>query len=139
MLTRNGRIENSMRVTGLALGLALACAVIGAASAQSGGGGSSGGGGGSAGASAGSGAASSGTATAPGTNAAGTAQSSGGSGPRGSTTVGRPGNPAGGANSGRIDGTVTSGPSMEGDDRIRAESSKNSEADRKIKSICKGC
>lgn len=114
--------SRSTRVTGLVLVVVLASASIGPASGQGGGGG-----------------ASSGTATAPGTNAAGTAQSGGGAGPRGSTTVGRPGNPAGGTNIGRIDGTVTPGPSLQGDDQIRSESSANSQADRKIKSICKGC
>lgn len=134
-MSRNRRnARRSMRVTGLVLVAVLASASIGPASGQSGGGGGSSGGGG-----AGSGGASSGTATAPGTNAAGTAQSGGGAGPRGSTTVGRPGNPAGGTNIGRIDGTVTPGPSLQGDDQIRSESSANSQADRKIKSICKGC
>ncbi|MGY3074189.1 hypothetical protein ACVWZZ_000560 [Bradyrhizobium sp. LM6.10] len=74
---------------------------------------------------------------ASGTNAAGTAQSSGG--PQGSTTVGRPGNLAGGTSSGRIDGTATPGPSMQGDAEIRSENSQGSTVDRKIKSICKGC
>ncbi len=77
--------------------------------------------------------------TAPGTNAAGTAQSGDGAAPRGSITVGRPGNPAGGTNIGRIDGTVTPGPSLQGDDQIRSESSRDSDVGRKIKSICKGC
>ena len=77
--------------------------------------------------------------TAPGTNGAGTAQSGGVSGPRGSTTVGRAGNPAGGTSNGRIDGTTTPGPSLEGDDQIRSESSQNSNVDRTINSICKGC
>ena len=111
-----------MRVPNLVLVVMLASVSIGPASGQGGGGGSGGG-----------------TSSAPGTNAAGTAQSGGGPGPRGSITVGRPGNPAGGTNIGRIDGTVTPGPSLPGDDQIRSESSQNSEADRKIKSICKGC
>ena len=74
-----------------------------------------------------------------GTDKMGAAQSSGGASPRGSTTVGRPGNLAGGTSSGRIDGTVTTGPSRQGDDQIRSESSQDSKADRKIKSICRGC
>lgn len=41
---------------------------------------------------------------------------------------------------GRIDGTVTPGPAMQGDDVIRRENSRDSsKADRKIDSICKGC
>jgi hypothetical protein len=80
----------------------------------------------------------------PGTNSAGTANSSGstsaaGGAPQGSTTVGTAGNPAGGAVGGRIDGTVTSGPPLQGDDAIRAENSQDSKVDKKIKSICKGC
>ena len=80
----------------------------------------------------------------PGTNSAGTANSSGatsttGRAPMGSTTVGTAGNPAGGAVGGRIDGTVTPGPAMPGDDTIRGESSQDSMVDKKIKSICKGC
>jgi hypothetical protein len=39
-------------------------------------------------------------------------------------------------NGGRIDGTVTPGPSMPGDAEIRAEDPK---VDAKIKNICKGC
>lgn len=116
--------RRAMRMTGLVLVAMLATAAAGPALGQVGGG--SGGGG-----------AGAGTSSAPGTNSAGTAQSSGG--PRGSTTVGRPGNPAGGTNIGRIDGTVTPGPSLQGDDQIRSETSNNSEADRKIKSICRGC
>jgi hypothetical protein len=57
----------------------------------------------------------------------------------GSTTVGTAGNPAGGAVGGRIDGTVTQGPVMQGDDAIRAEDAPDSKVDRKVKSICKGC
>lgn len=129
MLDRNKPSERrSMRMTGLVLAAMLTTASVGPALGQGGG----------AGGSAGGGAAGS-TSSAPGTNAAGTAQSSGGAGPRGSTTVGRPGNPAGGVNVGRIDGTVTPGPSLQGDDQIRYETSRNSEADRKIKSICRGC
>jgi hypothetical protein len=83
------------------------------------------------------------TANTPGTNSAGTANSagstSGGGAPIGSTTVGTSGNPAGGATGGRIDGTVTSGPAMQGDDAIRAEDAQDSKVDKKIKSICKGC
>ena len=80
----------------------------------------------------------------PGTNSAGTATSSGststaGGAPRGSTTVGTGGNPAGGAVGGRIDGTVTPGPAMQGDDAIREENAQDSKVDKKIKSICKGC
>ena len=40
------------------------------------------------------------------------------------------------ANGGRIDGTVTQGPAMQGDAEIRAE---DPVVDKKIKSICKGC
>lgn len=120
--------RRAMRMTGLVLVAMLATAAAEPALGQAGGGGAGGSGGAAAGA---------GTSAAPGTNSAGTAQSSGG--PRGSTTVGRPGNPAGGANIGRIDGTVTPGPSLQGDDQIRSETSRNSEADRKIKSICRGC
>jgi hypothetical protein len=81
---------------------------------------------------------------APGTNSAGTANSSGstsaaGGAPVGSTTVGTAANPAGGAVGGRIDGTVTPGPRMQGDDAIKAEDSQDSKVDKKIKSICKGC
>jgi hypothetical protein len=57
----------------------------------------------------------------------------------GSATVGTAGNPAGGAVGGRIDGTVTAGPRMQGDDTIKAESTQDSMVDKKIKSICKGC
>jgi hypothetical protein len=39
-------------------------------------------------------------------------------------------------NGGRIDGTVTPGPSMPGDAEIRSEDPK---VDAKIKNICKGC
>lgn len=131
MLDRNRCHE---RMTGLVLVSVLAAAGIGPASGQGGGGGSAGGG--AAGAAAGS---SGGTASAPGTNAAGTAQSGGSAAPRGSITVGRPGNPAGGVNIGRIDGTVTPGPSLDGDDQIRSETSRDSDVGRKIRSICKGC
>jgi hypothetical protein len=48
--------------------------------------------------------------------------------------VGRP--EVGGATGGRIDGTVTQGPPMQGDAAIRAE---DQVVDKKIKSICKGC
>jgi hypothetical protein len=80
----------------------------------------------------------------PGTNSAGTANSSGstpgeGGAPMGSTTVGTANNPARGATGGRIDGTVTQGPEMPGDNAIRNESSEDSKVDKKIKSICKGC
>lgn len=126
----NRRVERrSMSRTGLVLVAVLATASVGPALAQGGGGGE-GAGGAAAGGS---------TSSAPGTNSAGTAQSSGGAGPRGSTTVGRAGNPAGGTSIGRIDGTETPGPSLPGDDQIRSESSRDSEADRKIKSICRGC
>ncbi|RQH14662.1 hypothetical protein EHH60_05545 [Bradyrhizobium sp. RP6] len=126
-----------MSVPNLVLVVMLASVSIGPASGQGGGGASGGGAGGSTGAAAVGG--NGGPSSPPGTNAAGTAQSGGGSGPRGSITVGRPGNPAGGTNIGRIDGTVTPGPSLPGDAQIRSESSQDSEADRKIKSICKGC
>jgi hypothetical protein len=53
--------------------------------------------------------------------------------------VGTAGNPAGGAMGGRIDGTVTQGPAMQGDDAIREEDAQDSRVDKKIKSICKGC
>ncbi len=121
--------RHAMSRMGLVLVAALAVATAGPSWAQGGGGSGGGAGGGAAGS----------TSSAPGTNSAGTAQSSGGSGPRGSTTVGRPGNPAGGTNIGRIDGTVTPGPSLQGDDQIRSETSRESEADRKIKGICRGC
>jgi hypothetical protein len=81
--------------------------------------------------------------TTPGTNSSGTANSSGSTsstgGAMGSRTAGTAGNQAGGATGGRIDGTVTQGPAMKGDDTIRAEDSQDSKVDKKIKSICKGC
>jgi hypothetical protein len=134
MMLRQNRCDErrSMRMPGLVLVAALATASVGPASGQ----GSGAGAGGSAGGTAAGG---SSTSSPPGTNAAGTGQSGDEPFPRGSITVGRPGNPAGGTNIGRIDGTVTPGPSLPGDDQIRSESSKNSEADRRIKSICKGC
>jgi len=76
----------------------------------------------------------------PGTNTAGTANSSGGTAT--SRTVGSAGSVTGGnraAGNSRIDGTVTNGPAMPGDDVIRAEDSQDSGVDKKIKSICKGC
>jgi hypothetical protein len=75
---------------------------------------------------------------APGTNSLGTAQSTGSSVTNsggGGRTTGAATNQAG-ANGGRIDGTVQKGPPMEGDDEIRKA---NEQADKKIKSICKGC
>lgn len=132
MLERNSE-KRRLHMTGLVLAAALATAA-GPASGQSGGGGAGGSAGGGA-----SAAGSGGTSSSPGTNSAGTAQSSGGAAPRGSITVGRPGNPAGGANVGRIDGTTTPGPSLEGDERIRSETSRDSDVGRKIKSICRGC
>jgi hypothetical protein len=55
-------------------------------------------------------------------------------------TAGTAGNTAGGTTGGRIDGAVTPGPAMQGDDVIRKENSPDqSKADKKIKSICKGC
>jgi hypothetical protein len=75
--------------------------------------------------------------TAPGTNTLGTANSSGSpGGTTGLTTTGMANTRAGTGNGGRIDGTVTPGPSMPGDAEIRAEDPK---VDAKIKSICKGC
>jgi len=76
--------------------------------------------------------------TAPGTNTLGTANSSGSTGgTTGSSTIGMANNRAAGVGTGgRIDGTVTPGPSMPGDAEIRAEDPK---VDAKIKSICKGC
>jgi hypothetical protein len=79
----------------------------------------------------------------PGTNSAGTANSSGstsspGGAAIGSQTVGTSGNPAR-EKGDRIDGTVTQGPAMEGDNAIRMETSEDSKVDKKIKSICKGC
>jgi hypothetical protein len=65
--------------------------------------------------------------------------STAGGAPLGSTTVGTAGNLAGGATGGRLDGTVTQGPAMQGDDTIRAESSPDSGVDKKVKSICNGC
>ena len=61
------------------------------------------------------------------------------SAPSGSMTAGTAGNPAGGATGGRIDGTVTQGPAMKGDDVIKAEDAQDSKVDKKIKGICKGC
>jgi hypothetical protein len=79
--------------------------------------------------------------TAPGTNTLGTANSTGspgaaGGGASGSTTTGTASNRAQAGNGGRIDGTVTPGPSMPGDAEIRSEDPK---VDAKIKNICKGC
>ena len=94
-----------------------------------GGGGGGGGGGGSAGGGAASG-------------ASGAADSGAGAG-TGSAPAGRAGttgNRAGGAAGGRIDGTVTPGPAMQGDDVIRKENTPgHSKADKKIDSICRGC
>lgn len=54
----------------------------------------------------------------PGTNSSGTANSTGGAGNNGGAgTTGRAGNRAGGTANGRIDGTVTPGPSVPGDVR----------------------
>jgi hypothetical protein len=77
--------------------------------------------------------------TAPGTNALGTANSSGppsgtATGAGGSTTT--TSGVTTGQSGGRIDGTVTPGPRMEGDAQIHAE---DRAVDKKIKSICKGC
>ena len=76
--------------------------------------------------------------TTPGTNSLGTANPSGSpsaaSGASGSTTTGTASNRQ--DNGGRIDGTVTPGPSMPGDAEIRAEDPK---VNAKIRSICKGC
>jgi spermidine synthase len=88
-----------------------------------------------------SGAGNSAKAPTAGTNSLGTANSSGstgngGTGSGNSTTTGTAGNRAGGATGGRIDGTVTQGPQMQGDAAIRAE---DQVVDKKIKSICKGC
>jgi hypothetical protein len=85
------------------------------------------------------------SANTPGTNSLGTANSSGsgaaagGGAPMGSTTVGTAGNPAGGAVGGRIDGTVTQGPALKGDEAIRAEDAPDSKVDKMVKGICKGC
>jgi hypothetical protein len=50
------------------------------------------------------------------------------------------GQPRRGATGDRIDGPVTPGPAMQGDDVIRKENSPDQpKADKKIKSICKGC
>jgi hypothetical protein len=48
-----------------------------------------------------------------------------------------PGNPAGGATNGRIDGAVTQGPNMPGDDVIKEEDVQNSR--QEDQGICKGC
>jgi len=72
--------------------------------------------------------------TTPGTNSLGTAQSSGLPSGAGST-VGAAGNRAG-ASGGRLDGTSEKGPTMQGDAEINAE---NTQIDKKVKSICKGC
>jgi hypothetical protein len=79
---------------------------------------------------------------APGTNAVGTANASGAS-PSGGVvngghgTIGQAGAGAGGG--GKIDGTVTNGPPMAGDEAIREEDAVDSKVDKKIKGICKGC
>jgi hypothetical protein len=83
------------------------------------------------------------TPNAPGTNAAGTANASGSPGNGrtvngGHGAIGTVGN-AGTGGGGRIDGTTTSGPRMQGDDVIRQEDAVDSKVDKKIKSICKGC
>ncbi len=63
-----------------------------------------------------------------------------GTGSAPSGTAGPTGNRAGGAAAGRIDGTVTPGPAMQGDDVIRKENTPGqSKADKKIDSICRGC
>jgi hypothetical protein len=72
----------------------------------------------------------------PGTNTLGTANSSGSPGAAAGVTTGTANNGALAGNGGRIDGTVTPGPSMPGDAEIKAE---NPKVDAKIKSICKGC
>ena len=87
------------------------------------------------------------TPAAPGTNSAGTANPSG-SPANGSAngavangghgTIGTIGS-AGSGGGGRIDGTVTQGPALPGDDVIRQEDAVDSKVDKKIKSICKGC
>lgn len=69
---------------------------------------------------------------APGTNRLGTANSTGSTaGANSSITTG-----TAPTRRGRIDGTVTQGPSMPGDVEIKNE---NARVDAKIKSICKGC
>jgi hypothetical protein len=54
-------------------------------------------------------------------------------------TVGAGGDAGVVGSGGRIDGTTTAGPRMEGDNTIREESAADSKVDKKIKSICKGC
>lgn len=102
-----------------------------------------GGGGGGSGSGAGSGSAGAGTSSglstspgvnSPGTNSLGTAQSSGGAAAGASGTVG-----ASGSRGGQIDGTVTNGPPLPGDQTIRQETSPNSKVDQTIHGICKGC
>jgi hypothetical protein len=70
---------------------------------------------------------------APGTNRLGTATSTGSTTTGGNRSV-TTGNAAN--RGGRIDGTVTQGPSMPGDLEIKNE---NSKVDAKIKGICRGC
>jgi hypothetical protein len=74
-------------------------------------------------------------------NTAGTANAGGAPARGGSTVNGDHGTvgAAGAGAGGRIDGTVTNGPAMPGDDVIRKEDAVDSKVDKKIKSICKGC
>ena len=82
------------------------------------------------------------SATTPGTNSLGTANSAGsnsgagGSVSSGSQTTGSALNRPSGQSGGRIDGTMSRGPDLPGDEEIRAEDRR---VDKKIKSICKGC
>jgi hypothetical protein len=92
----------------------------------------------------GSGGGSSGGSSSGGTSATGgvTATPNAGSPGAGSTAINGvtgPANPAGGAAGGRIDGTVTQGPRLPGDEAIKDEDAQNSKVDKKIKSICRGC
>ena len=80
------------------------------------------------------------TLNTPGTNSAGAAASSGAPSTNGAVngnhgTIGT----AGSGGGGKIDGTVTKGPDLPGDQTIREETAADSKVDKKIKSICKGC
>jgi hypothetical protein len=81
------------------------------------------------------------TPDAPGTNTLGTANSSGSSSSSSGVVNGGHGTigMAGQGGGGRIDGTVTNGPALPGDETIRQETAPDSKVDQKVKSICKGC
>jgi hypothetical protein len=119
-----------MKITAVLFAITLA-ASSSLAFAAGGGGGAAGGGGSSSGSS--SATNGSGATTAPGTNSVGTAQSSG------ATSDLKTAGQARSNRGGRIDGTTTNGPALPGDDTIQKESSPESNADRMIKGICRGC